>query len=69
MLLASPENTASAVTELIQQLQQTFAPTTEATVTTDKPNDVSSIIEAIASLGLDIENVSKKIFLAKIILI
>ena len=64
IVLTSPENTASAVTQLIQQLQQTFAPTTptpttttETTATTDKPNNVGSIIESIASLGLDIENV------------
>ena len=64
VVLTSPENTASAVTQLIQQLQQQFAPTnpapstaTEATSTTDKPNNVGAIIESIASLGLGVENV------------
>ena len=65
ILLDSPEDTASAVTQLIRELQEKFAPTTPAPTTiADKTFNVTSIIESIAGLGLAIENVSQLVFLS-----
>ena len=64
--IPTPESTASSIQQLIQLLQPQFNPTTpepetttaQAAATTDKPDYLTDvIIEAIASLGLDIQNV------------
>ena len=52
IVLASSENTSSAATQLIQQLQQQVSPTTEATATTEKPNDNGSILEQLVQVVL-----------------
>lgn len=62
--IPTPESTVSSIQQLIQLLQPQVNPTTEEATTaqsastTDKPDDLTDvIIEAIASLGLDIQNV------------
>ena len=53
IVLASPQNTSSSLTQLIEQLQQQVAPpTTEATSTTEKPNNNGTILEQLVQVVL-----------------